>query len=264
MHAFESLSVSEGSVGIHWFGQNSFALKDAGGTIVLVDPYFPHERPPERFIHPEPPLDEADLRPDYVLLTHDHGDHTCIESLQRIHAAHPDAKLIGPPESVRRMLDSGIPEQSLMTVHAGEALDLGTMRATALWSKPPQGAPEDGIAPPDVDHLGYVIDVGPVSIYITGDLINTFAEHDELVEPVAALEPDIGLLTMHPTEGEFPYFEGAVSLAMKLDLKAVVPAHYECFTKRTYDPHQWAVMLPPDGPKPVVIPYNTAIVYSPA
>ncbi len=29
MHAFETLAVPMGHIGIHWFGQNSYALKDA-------------------------------------------------------------------------------------------------------------------------------------------------------------------------------------------------------------------------------------------
>jgi L-ascorbate metabolism protein UlaG (beta-lactamase superfamily) len=46
MHAFEKLKIPENNLGIHWFGQNSFALKDSAGTILMVDPYFPRERPP--------------------------------------------------------------------------------------------------------------------------------------------------------------------------------------------------------------------------
>ena len=41
MHPFEDLTVRDGTVGIHWFGQSSFAIKDATGTIIQVDPYFP-------------------------------------------------------------------------------------------------------------------------------------------------------------------------------------------------------------------------------
>ncbi len=57
--------------------------------------------------------------------------------------------------------------------------------------------PEDGIEPPDVTHLGYVVEIGGVRVYISGDPINTFAEcvcvhgggggGDELLEPIAAL-----------------------------------------------------------------------------
>lgn len=261
MHPFERLAVPEGKIGIHWFGQNSFALKDAGGTIVQIDPYFPHARPADRFIHPDPPLMEADLKTDFVLLTHDHGDHTCLESLQRITAAFEDARFVGPVESVRRMRVGGIPEARLTTIAAGDSLVLGSLQVEAFWSKPPQGAPEDGIRPPDVTHLGYVLAFDTVKVYVTGDLINTFAEHDELIAPVAARQPDLGLLTMHPTEGEFPYFDGAVKMAVKLGLKAAIPAHYACFTKRTYDPHAWAALLPAEGPNPIIIPYNSAILY---
>jgi hypothetical protein len=92
-------------------------------------------------------------------------------------------------------------------------------------------------------------------------MINTFADHEELVGPVADLAPDIGLLTMHPTEGEFPYFEGAVKLAVELGLDAAVPAHYACFVKRTYDPQEWARLLPEDGPKPIIIAYDGSVIY---
>lgn len=263
MHLFASLHVPPGSVGIHWFGQSSFALKGAAGAVVLVDPYFPHVRPPERFIHAEPPLVEADLPVDHVLLTHDHGDHTCPETLQRIDAAFPRVRFIGPAESVARLRGIGIPDDRLTAVTAGETAQAGAMAIHAVWAKPPGGALADGIQPPDVTHLGFVVDVGGVRVYITGDPINTFAEHDELLQPIAALRPDIGLLTTHPSEGEFPFFDGSVKMAAKLGFKAAVPAHYACFVKRTYDPQVWAAHFPADGPRPLIIPYNRAIVYTP-
>jgi L-ascorbate metabolism protein UlaG (beta-lactamase superfamily) len=262
MHPFETLKIPQGAVGIHWFGQSSFALKDAAGTVVMVDPYFPHQRPAEKFIHAEPPLDEARLRVDYVLLTHDHGDHTCIESLQRIHDAFSHVRFVGPEESVARMTANGIPADRVGIIDAGESAALGTMNAHAVWAKPPQGAPKDGIKAPDVAHLGYVVDVGSHRVYISGDPINTFADHDELIQPIAALKPDIGLLTTHPSEGEFPFFEGSAKMATKLGLKTAVPAHYQCFVKRNYDPQEWALHLAADGPQPLIIPYNEAVIYT--
>ena len=262
MHAFAELKVQEHAVGIHWFGQSSFALKDAAGTVVQVDPYFPTERPAEKFIHDAPPLDETTLPTHYVLLTHNHRDHTWPESLLRIHATFPACRFVGPAESIDNLRDHGIPESQMTTVAAGDRLALGTVIAHAVWAKPPGGAPEDGIEPPDVTHLGYVVEIGGVRVYISGDPINTFAEHDELLEPIAALRPDIGFLTTHPNEGEFPYFDGSVKTALKLGLKAAVPAHYECFVKRTYDPQEWAAQFPADGPQTVIIPYNGSTVYA--
>jgi hypothetical protein len=61
-----------------------------------------------------------------------------------------------------------------------------------------------------------------------------------LLAAIRAHNPDIGLLTTHPTEGEFPFFAGSVELAIKLNLQAAIPA---------------------DGSKPLIIPYNETIVY---
>jgi L-ascorbate metabolism protein UlaG (beta-lactamase superfamily) len=135
------------------------------------------------------------------------------------------------------------------------------MVAHAVYAKPPEGDPERGIKPPDVTHLGYVVEAGPVRVYISGDPIHTFPDLDALVQPVAALKPDIGLLTTHPSEGEFPFFEGSARMAQQIGLKTAVPAHYDCFVKRTYDPHEWAAQLPPGGPQPRIIPYNAWTVY---
>jgi L-ascorbate metabolism protein UlaG (beta-lactamase superfamily) len=261
MHPFTNLPVPEGSVGIHWFGQSSYALKDAAGTIALVDPYFPRERTPERFIHPRPPLDEATLRTDFVLLTHDHGDHTYPESLARIHAAWPLARFVGPRESADHIRTLGIPEAQITVISAGETARLGTMGADAVYAKPPGGDPAHNIPPPDVTHLGYVVEVGTVRVYISGDPIHTFPDLEDLVNPVAALRPDIGFLTNHPTEGEFPFFDGSVRMAQRVGLKVAVPAHYACFVKRDYDPKDWSAAFPAGGPQPLVIAYNGAVVY---
>jgi hypothetical protein len=40
-----------------------------------------------------------------------------------------------------------------------------------------------------------------------------------------------------------------------------VPAHYECFAKRTYDPRAWAALFPLGGPQPLVIPWNSHVIY---
>jgi L-ascorbate metabolism protein UlaG (beta-lactamase superfamily) len=261
MHPFSHLKVPEGKIGIHWFGQNSFAIKNSAGVVIQTDPYFPKNRPGEKYIHQTSPLDEATLRTDFVLLTHDHGDHTCIESIARIHTAFPEAKFIGPVESIRNMKGNGIPETVMTEISPGGTVSLKTLDVHAFWSKPEGGDSAHGIDPPSVRHLGYVIDTGSMRVYISGDCINTMADMADLLQPVALLKPDIGMLTTHPTEGEFPYFQGSVKMAVKLGLKTVVPAHYECFVKRTYDPAVWAAQFTDAGPVPLIIPYNNHILY---
>jgi L-ascorbate metabolism protein UlaG (beta-lactamase superfamily) len=262
VHPFTELRVPSGSVGIHWFEQNAYALKDSQGTVVLVDPYFPHERPAERFIRPEPPVIEAELPTNTVLLTHDHGDHTNPETIARIHAAWPETRYVGPDDAIARVLDrTAVDADHTTVITAGDTLTVGPLIVHAFWSKLTEGDPAAGIPPANAIHLGYVIEMEGIKLYVTGDLINNYADHDELIAPIAALEPDIGFLTTHPTEGEFPFFEGSVQMAIKLGLKTAVPAHYACFARRTFDPEEWAACFPADGPRPLVIPWNSHIVY---
>ena len=186
--------------------------------------------------------------------------YTCIESIERIVAAYPEVGFIGPEESVKHIRDSGISNDS-RAVTGGESAQMGTMTAHAVFAKPPAGLPDDGIDPPDVTHLGYVIEAGEVRIYISGDPVNTFGDHEELLAPVRDLKPDIGFLTNHPAEGEFPFFAGSAKIASALGLKSAVPTHYSCFVTRDYDPQEWAAGL--EGVEPLIIPYNQSVVYSP-
>lgn len=261
MHPLLDLRIPNNSVAIHWFEQSSFAVK-AGKTIVQIDPYFPRSRPADKFIHSTPPLDEAELPTDYILLTHDHGDHTCIESILRICQVSPNVRIIGPEESIDRVLrEPPIRPEQTTTIFDGDKLELGPITVFVVYAKPLLGDPDAGIKSPDVTHLGYVLKSDGPTLYFSGDPINTFADHDELIKPIARRKPDIGFLTNHPTEGEFPFYEGCVKMAQKIGLKHAVPVHRACFIKRDYDPNEWAARFPADGPKPLIMERNSHIIY---
>lgn len=264
MHPLVDLKVPNDAVAVHWFEQSSFALKNSAGEIIQIDPYFPRERPADRFIHTTPPLDEAELPTDYVLLTHAHGDHTCSESIQRIWETSSATRFIGPEESANQILEeTGVEKDKVSVIYAGHSITIGShLTVHAVYAKPPAGDIDVGIAPPDVTHLGYVITTEGARLYFSGDPINTFAEHDKLVAAVAAYKPDIGFLTNHPTEGEFPFYDGCVKMATRIGLKHAVPAHRACFVNRDYDEEEWAAEFPYGGPKPLIIPRNSHILYS--
>ncbi len=263
MHPFVNLTVPDGAVAIHWFEQSSFALKNSQGKIALIDPYFPHERPADRFIHGTPPVDEATLPADLVFLTHDHLDHTHTETLRRVRATHPDVQMIGPAESIRRVIDEvGLPQAQTQIVTAGEMISFVGYIAHAVYAKPPAGDPEAGIKPPDVTHLGYVIESGNRRLYFTGDPINTFAKQTALIAAVATQQPELGFMTTHPTEGEFPFFPDCVKIAQQVGLKYAVPVHRACFVKRDYDPAIWAGHFSPADPQPVIMPHNSHLLFT--
>ena len=265
MHPLATLDVPASALAIHWFGQSTYALKDSAGTVIQVDPYYPSDRPEDRFIHATKPLDETTLPTNYVLLTHNHLDHTFPESCVAIHRAFPECQFVGPEESIKNLRENGIAEDRLTTVRAGDVKNLGQFTLHVVYAKPPQGDPGAGIKSPDVQHFGFVVEFGgaghEVRAYFSGDPIHTFAEHEELTGAVAALHPDIGFLTTHPSEGEFPFFDGSVKMAQKVGVKTAVPSHYQCFVKRNYDPQAWAAAFPQDGPELLIIPYNRHVIY---
>ena len=261
MHPFEDLVVPERAVGLHWFGQSTLGIKDPAGTIVQVDPYYPHERPVNTFIHTRPPLKESSLRTDFILLPPNHADHTCLESIERIRAAYPKVRTIGPVESSQAMQEAGIPADEIEVVTAGDQALMGAMRVQTVWAKPPLGLPEDDIAPPDVQHLGFVVDTGTARVYISGDPVHSFVDHESLIEPVRDLSPDVGFLTCRPQRSEFPSYEGAAGIAAGIGLKAAMPTHHGCFVGGEETLQNWARHLPPDGPKPLWIEYNQTVVF---
>lgn len=261
-HPLVDLTLPKDQVAIHWFGQNSFAVKNPQGKIIQIDPYFPHARLSNVFIHSQPPLDESILPTDLVLLTHAHGDHTCPESLERIHQSWPEARIIGPKESIEKIrTETGIKEYLLTSIKEGEGVEASGITVYAFLSKPVEGDPAAGICPPDSTHLGYVVETAGTKLYFSGDEINTFPDHEEMIGPIAAMKPDIGFLVTHPTEGEFPDFQGSVKMARLLGLHTAVPSHYACFVKRTYDPIEWAAQFGDADPKTLIIPYNSHVLY---
>ena len=262
MHSFTQLAVPAGKIAIHWFEQSSYALKAASGTMLLIDPYFPTERPADRFIHAQPPVNAAELPVDIVLLTHSHLDHTHPESIDPLHKARPDVIYVGPQDAIDKVIaGNGIHPAHTRVMHAGQSLQVKDVTIHALYSKPPAGDPTANIAPPDVPHLGYVVEMDGKRLYFSGDPIHTFANLPALVEPVAALKPDIGFLTTHPNEGEFPFFAGSAQMAEGIGLPVAVPAHYQCFVKRNYDPQEWATHFATSATKTMIMAHNSAIVW---
>jgi L-ascorbate metabolism protein UlaG (beta-lactamase superfamily) len=260
MYHLDERTVPAGRLAVHWFEQSAFAVKNADGVVVLVDPYFPSERTPDRYVHLDRPVDPATLRPDVVLLTHDHSDHTHPESIAAIAEHSPRTLFVGPSESVKRIVsECGVASERARTIAAGDTAELAGIAVHAVYSKPPGGDPKAGIGEPNTTHLGYVVDTGGRRLYFSGDPINTLADLPDLTEPIRSLRPEIGFITTHPTEGEFPFFDGARRLAEAIGLNAAVPSHYECFVKRNYDPAGFVEAFGSSPVQVTVIPWNKAV-----
>src|SRR5438874_1124896 len=95
-----SIDERSGHAAFWWLGQHSFILKLAG-KVIYIDPYFapnPARQTPPLLNYDE--LSNADL----ALVTHDHGDHLCPESLRAICRQSHNCTFVSPSTATNRML----------------------------------------------------------------------------------------------------------------------------------------------------------------
>ena len=102
---------------LDWYGCSTFGFQTAGLSIML-DAYI--DRVPGA---PGSGLTADDVEHcDWIVVGHSHFDH--IWGAERI-AANTGAKVIGSYETVRVLLDAGVPIEQMICVAGGERIDLG-------------------------------------------------------------------------------------------------------------------------------------------
>jgi L-ascorbate metabolism protein UlaG (beta-lactamase superfamily) len=227
-------AVSQNSVAIWWLGQNSYVIKGAS-VCIMIDPFFSRPGDPARYVHDESPIRPDELQPDAVFCTHNHSDHTDPGFLVPLAQHSPATRFLGPPESAQAMTEAGIAADRVRALGNGEVVQVGVASVQVVLSKTP--------AVSDVAHLGYIAELAGVRIYNTGDIMRGVTREPSLMEPLCSAAPHIALITTSPTEEEFPDFDEAAQLAAAIGARVAVPAHYDCFAKRTFDPAPFAERL---------------------
>ncbi len=236
--------------GLHvwWVGQSGFLVDwsgwgEADGGRILFDPYLsdsltekycdtdkPHVRMTRRVVAPEK-LEGIDL----ATSTHAHTDHLDSLTLRALRSANPGLKLVHPStiaETVReRTGDWG---EDLIGINGGERIEIGPFTVHAVAAAHNEVA-RDGEG--RNLYLGYVVEIGPWTIYHSGDTLL----HEGLVPALAPFAIDLALL---PINGNRPErrvagnLDGkeAAELAHAIRAGCVVPCHYEMFEFNTASP----------------------------
>lgn len=231
---------------LYWLGQAGFVI-NAGGYRLVIDPYlsdslaekyrgrlYPHQR-----MMAAPVTTDGLGQVDLVLSTHQHTDHMDPQTLQPMLATRPEVKLVAPLAALDEALKrAAIGPDRLLLLDAGDKITpLSGVSVTATRSA------HETLERDSAGHykfLGYVIEIGGVRLWHSGDTI----PYDGMVDEVAALKPDIALLPVNGRSAELLAngVPGNLALAEAIDItkaigaKALVAHHFGMFSFNTTDP----------------------------
>lgn len=145
------LATSAGDLEIAFLGHGTLMMT-FGGKTIHVDPYGE--------VADYSQLPKADL----ILVTHDHYDHMCLESVERI--LRPGTKLVGSGACAGKLRDAAIMRNGETRTVMG--LKIEAVPAYNIVHKRPDGGPWH----PEGEGNGYVVTFGDKRIYIAGDTEN--------------------------------------------------------------------------------------------
>jgi L-ascorbate metabolism protein UlaG (beta-lactamase superfamily) len=220
----------ENALHLWWLGQSGFLLQWRGRHL-LFDPYLsdalttkyantdkPHVRMTERVIAPHK-LTFVDV----VTSTHNHTDHLDAQTLRPILASNPKAKLV-IPEANRAVVAERLQIDPAFPV----GIDIGQTKQIDEFTFTAVPAAHETLDP---GFVGYVVRVGPWTVYHSGDTL----VYDGMVERLRPHPVDLALL---PINGKVGNMDGvdAARLAHAIGARRVVPCHFEMFAFNTASP----------------------------
>jgi L-ascorbate metabolism protein UlaG (beta-lactamase superfamily) len=225
-----------------WLGQSGYLIHWQG-DFLLLDPYLsdslthkyantdkPHVRMTERIIEPD--------RLDFVAgvtSSHNHTDHLDAETLVPLMKANRQIKIVVP--SANRDFAAErlqVEPRRLTPVDVGSSVMVSQF---AIHGVPAAHEKLDLDEQGRFRHLGYIIRMGPWSVYHSGDTVL----YDGMVERLKPWDVDVALL---PINGRVPerrvsgnlWGQEAAQLAHDIGARMVIPGHYDMFEFNTVTP----------------------------
>ncbi len=198
---------------IIWHGHLAFTIEHNGVTL-LIDPFFDG--------NPVARISKDDVKPDYILVTHGHGDH--VGDTVYI-AKKTGATVISNFEIATWLQNQGVEKVHPMHIGGSHMFPFGRVKLTIA---------HHGSILPDGSYggnpAGLLLTLGDVKIYDAGDTALTYDMTllaDENVD--VAILPIGDNFTMGP--------EDALKAVKFIKPKVVIPAHYNTWDLIAQDPY---------------------------
>lgn len=221
-----------GQVAIWWLGQAGFLLKSADRPVIAVDPYLSDSCAISHGLARRIPIPIAPSRlpADLVLVSHWHPDHLDPETIRSMRQRR-QVHIVGPSSCIRRCRLWGVPDERLHTLNWGERFSYMSATITAVVARHmvPGALCEDA--------NGYLIDLGGIRFYHTGD-----TEYDVRLRKLERAEIDV-MLTCFVGIGRMLDAQEAAWLASRVRPSLLVPMHFGMFD---YSDEPWATDDPSD------------------
>lgn len=231
-------SPESGKVIVYWLGGAGFAFKVAGGEVACIDPYLSDAV--ERMFGFRrlslAPIQSEDLRFDYLLFTHDHGDHLDIDSFDTLMKANTGCRIIAP-ECCGDYLRSK--EITCENASPGEKYLSGGIEIDVIK------ADHGDLCPTAV---GYLLKFNERCIYFTGDT----AYNGSIMAPIIATAPDIVIPCINGAFGNMNEDE-ASTLVAQCGVKSAIPSHFWLFAEHGGSPDEFKNQAKAKSPQTQVI-----------
>jgi L-ascorbate metabolism protein UlaG (beta-lactamase superfamily) len=231
-----------------WYGQAGFRLA-AGDSRVLIDPFLT-DRSDRHYRPPAVAADFADIT--LVLCTHEHVDHLDLPFLREFCAVNSTATIVVPEPVVELAVGRGVDRSRLTGAAPGKELrdrDVTVHPVPALHGiggdEPVVYEFSSGGGP--VRFLGYVIDIGGIRFYHSGDGL----VYPELPGTLSELAPDVLMIPINGRDhmresrgivGNMNETEAAW-LCAEVGPAFVIPMHYDAIAGNTGDPGHFANLV---------------------
>lgn len=200
---------------IRWLGHAAFELS-LSNRIILIDPWI---------TNPLSPITLEDIKHvDFILVTHDHGDHLgeTVEICKKTNAV-----VVGVYELTTYLANQGV--KNTLPLNIGGLVKLTS--EIEVYATPAQHSSTHG------SPCGFIIKNPEITIYHAGDtgLFKDMELIGELFNIDLALIPIGGVFTMSPREA---------CIAIKLlRPRYVIPMHYNTFPEIRQDPQEFKDMV---------------------
>lgn len=209
---------------ITWLGQSGYLL-EADGLRLALDPYLGDavERLQGLRRLMPPPCTAAELRPDALLITHDHLDHFDPATVPVVMAACPGCRLVGPASVMEHGRRDGFAPERLIPIAVGGTVRIGGIAITATPA-----------LHSDAAAVGFVVRSATICAWFSGDT-RYAPDLATRVRDLADGAPDLACICINGRLGNMGLAE-AVQVMAALRPGTAIPAHYGMFAENTADP----------------------------